>query len=600
MAAILLATLAVAAYLRTVGFGFVNLDDLAYVDLVASMPESWPDRIALAFSRFHLTSYYPTRLVSYLLDYALWKGDPTGWHATNVALHAACTVLLYLVVLRAARTTGLAAPGLAAVCAGVLFAVHPASVEAVAWIPGREELLALLFTLAALLAWPARDSARGRLLALLFFLLAATSHVAAAVFPAVLVVWETAVRGRRDPPGILGRTWAFWLVGAAAVGLKLLGLLALDETGEAMAYPTVAGALVHLPELLEKNPFRYSAPLGETSRVATVLAVLAGNAARLILPVQSPASFGVDPVDGAPGLLVASGVACALALAAALFALRRRPLAFFGMTWCVLALLPGLQIVPGTYLFADRYLYPVLAGLCTVLGAAAALAAARTGPLRPKILVGLVACLFLVLIQVHADVFRSGPALHESRVRAAPSDPLARYRFALELLRSGNAVEARKQLRMLEGMVSGKEYRQRLFSTYLRMRQYDDATRLMRSAVAKEPENPLARNNLGLVLMESGRWSEAVRQLEKAVSLAPENAPARANLARAYSGTGRRDQADEQFEKALDLDNRDPAIHYNYARHLLRTNRDDKAGTHFAAARAIDPRFSSVIPSRRR
>jgi protein O-mannosyl-transferase len=60
----------------------------------------------------------------------------------NLLLHAAASALVYLL---AARWL----PGTGAFAAGLLFAVHPVQVEAVANSVGRAELLATTFTLVA-------------------------------------------------------------------------------------------------------------------------------------------------------------------------------------------------------------------------------------------------------------------------------------------------------------------------------------------------------------------------------------------------------------------------------------------------------------------
>lgn len=70
-----------------------------------------------------------------------WAG---GYHLISLLLHAACAAA----VARLALTVGLALP--AAVAAGMLFAVHGAHVEAVAWISAAPDLLATLLALLGL------------------------------------------------------------------------------------------------------------------------------------------------------------------------------------------------------------------------------------------------------------------------------------------------------------------------------------------------------------------------------------------------------------------------------------------------------------------
>jgi hypothetical protein len=80
---------------------------------------------------------------------------PTGWHALNLALHGANSILVCLL----ARRMRLAP--VAAWFAGALFAVHGIRPEAVVWIAGRFDLLAF-FSAASLgwLAWQRQDQRR--------------------------------------------------------------------------------------------------------------------------------------------------------------------------------------------------------------------------------------------------------------------------------------------------------------------------------------------------------------------------------------------------------------------------------------------------------
>ncbi len=79
---------------------------------------------------------------------------PGGHHLVNLGLHAACTVLLFLVL---QAMTGATWPS--ALVAAV-FAVHPLHVESVAWATGRKDTLSALFfllTLAAYYAYATRE-----------------------------------------------------------------------------------------------------------------------------------------------------------------------------------------------------------------------------------------------------------------------------------------------------------------------------------------------------------------------------------------------------------------------------------------------------------
>ena len=130
------ALVALAVHARTVSFDFTGLDDR---DLVVGDRAFLgdPANLLRVFGRSYLhvvdpshAYWRPLVTASYILD-AQWSGaSPHGFHATNVLLHAVASVLLLALL----RRLGL---GRAVALAGALvFAVHPALVSAVAWIPG--------------------------------------------------------------------------------------------------------------------------------------------------------------------------------------------------------------------------------------------------------------------------------------------------------------------------------------------------------------------------------------------------------------------------------------------------------------------------------
>lgn len=92
--------------------------------------------------------FRPVTGLSFALDWVLWGFDPTGYHVTNLLLHAAAVVLTYLLAL---RLTG-GARG-ASVLAAALFSVHPMVAESLPAISRRQDALATVLLLASLLAY---------------------------------------------------------------------------------------------------------------------------------------------------------------------------------------------------------------------------------------------------------------------------------------------------------------------------------------------------------------------------------------------------------------------------------------------------------------
>src|SRR4030095_14446064 len=133
--------------------GFVS-DDLGYVG-----GHPWVHELSLANVRAildptgpaaaHTANWAPLHLLLHAVDWQLFGPETLGHHAVNVALHAIASGLLVALFVR------YGAPFVPAAIAGALFALHPANVEAVAWIFQLKSIVALALATAALLA-PAR------------------------------------------------------------------------------------------------------------------------------------------------------------------------------------------------------------------------------------------------------------------------------------------------------------------------------------------------------------------------------------------------------------------------------------------------------------
>ena len=155
--------------------------------------------------------YYPLLHSAFWLEHSIWGGDVVFYHLLNAALHALSACLVVKIV----RRLGL--PG--AWLAGLLFALHPLSVEAVAWISEQKSTLSGVFYFAAALAYLKFDDSRRRApywAAFGLFVAALLAKTVTAVLPGALLVifwWQRGrVEWRRDVLPLL----PFFAAGASA------------------------------------------------------------------------------------------------------------------------------------------------------------------------------------------------------------------------------------------------------------------------------------------------------------------------------------------------------------------------------------------------
>jgi hypothetical protein len=172
-----------------------------------------------------IVTYRPLAISTMALDYAVWSGHPYGFHLTNLALHAACVVLFFRLLLRlkvSARASAMLA---------LLLAVHPVAAEAITWIDGRSEPLCLLFGLITLeLCARETEPGTGRLAGLALSLFAALlSKETAAFFVPIalglLVRQHSRVHLRRGSAALLVAALCY-------VGLRANALAGGHHTGQ--------------------------------------------------------------------------------------------------------------------------------------------------------------------------------------------------------------------------------------------------------------------------------------------------------------------------------------------------------------------------------
>ena len=167
---------------------FIDFDDSAYIVKNPSIQGglNW-DTVKWSFTTFREGNWHPLTWLSHALDYRLFRLNPAGHHYTNLLLHVANAVLLFLLLLRATGSTW------RCMFVGALFALHPVNVESVAWAAERKNVLSMLFLLLALHAYDryARTAKRRLYLAVtILFALGLMAKPQIVTLPFVLLLWD--------------------------------------------------------------------------------------------------------------------------------------------------------------------------------------------------------------------------------------------------------------------------------------------------------------------------------------------------------------------------------------------------------------------------
>ena len=189
-ALIVLALLAagLGIYAQTFGFPFILFDDPGYVYANPHVNqgltrEGWH----WAWTSFDRSNWHPLTWLSLMLDAQVYGLHAGGFHLTNLGLHLANAVLLF-VWLRGA--TGARWPS---ALTAFFFVAHPLHVESVAWVTERKDVLSTLFFFGTLLAYTrwTRDGRRAFYwLALGLFALGLTAKPMLVTLPPLLLLLD--------------------------------------------------------------------------------------------------------------------------------------------------------------------------------------------------------------------------------------------------------------------------------------------------------------------------------------------------------------------------------------------------------------------------
>ena len=194
----ILVLVSLVVYFNSLTNGFVYDD---YATIVENKYIQHPGKsLPSLFSRSYFNiasgeaSYRPVATLSYYLIYSIGELNATYYHLFSVVLHALNVILVYLLANLIIKNRH------SALIAGLLFACHPALTEAVDAISYNEDLLAAAFFFLAFICYTGIKTGEVKScikvygLSLFSFLLALLSKEMAITLPAVIFLYDLAMR----------------------------------------------------------------------------------------------------------------------------------------------------------------------------------------------------------------------------------------------------------------------------------------------------------------------------------------------------------------------------------------------------------------------
>lgn len=487
--------------------------------------------------------YY--RPVVTFLNGAQWLvfgGSAAAFHALNMIAHGLVSALI------AALLLALGAPALAAGVAGLLFAVHPMTSEAVAWISGRTDVLSTAFALAAVYGW-----VRSRR-------------------PADAASGDSARQSRR---------WEWWAAGALllALGCKETAFfvgagLVLLSGGRRVTMWLLASLVLGFAArtwILGGTPL--DTDLGTTPLEGPPVwrsgALFLVYVSRILVPWR-PKMEAPTWVDSPPALLGITGLGLLVGLVVTGLWMWRRaqrsphpgPVGrALGLGLTLAGILPVLHWVPIGELYGERFLYLPLAGLALLAGSAA-IPPADEGPdrrARPRTAwfrwAMVLAIPWVAVLWVRLPDWESDLTLFASARRDVPERARSHANYGSALFLAGRGGEAVEPLEQAIAMDPGNlGTRAQLGALLVNLGRPEEGLPHLEAAAAEGARDRGLLYNLGIARLRAGELVGAREALEAVVQEHPRDVAALEGLANVARKANDPARAARLLQQVIEID----------------------------------------------
>jgi Tfp pilus assembly protein PilF len=546
---IVLAVVTFLAFQGVRNSDFVDFDDHGYVLENRHVQQGLnAQSIEWAFTTFEVSNWHPLTWISHMVDWSIYGNNPSGHHITNLLLHAANAVLLFLLLLYLTGSLWRSA------IVAFLFALHPAHVESVAWISERKDVLCAFFWFLTSIAyvWNVRKPSWKRFVWVVCGCACALlSKPMAVTLPFTLVLLDFwPLRRITFSPETRG-PWFSTLRTRCLEKWPLFMMAAISSVITFKAQQA-SGAVATFQGL----------PLAD--RICNAAISYWRYVRIMIWPDPLTPYYYYDASHTMVAGAVLSAVAILLVTGACWRFRNDRPYCLVGWLWFLGTLLPVIGLVQvGGQSLAERYTYIPYIGL------------------------------FIAVVWLAGDVLARFP----------------KFKVAAWLLTGAVivacAVKTDAQVRIWKDTVTlfshvlaidprGEITNSTLGIAYMRLGMLDEAQKYIEQSLVYDPDNFDGHNDLGIILGRKGRMQEALKEFRRSAAINSNRAKAHANIAWILTATNQLSEAIPEFTQALQLDPDQADVHNNFGVALLGLGANDKAYEQFSDALQIQPDYADA------
>lgn len=515
--AVIPAVITAIVYLASLDNGFVNWDDNLYVyDNPGIRAIDWVFFKAFVSSAF-LNNWTPLTMFTYGIDYAVWGLNPFGYHLTNLVFHVADTFVVgYLSSVMVAiaagpeRKGGLDLPVFVGLFAAILFGLHPAHVESVAWVSERKDVVSGFFFILSLLFYIRYVQAEGGkkasryILSLICFFLSVAGKPMAVTLPAVLLMLD------------------LWPLGRFKGSLTFVKRLIIEK----LPFFAISAGVAVITVFAQKSSMASVDVLPMSLRFFSAMRAYIFYLYKLVFPVTLAPFYPLEVrFDVYSFEYLGSLIAFTAITIATVALIKRRPSLFAAWAYFVVTLLPVVGILQaGSQSAADRYTYLPSAGLFILAGAGLWAIAQRAAPASS----GRVCAAILIIVSVLLG-------LKTYAQIGIWKDPITFWTHEIEYLGEPGVT---RQVELAEGMFETvspavlAHYKRAIW--YAKTGEVAKAFADYAKALELNPEFSDCYLNRGILYARRGDLQEAVKDFSDAIKYNPKRAILYYTRAQAY------------------------------------------------------------------
>ena len=502
--------------------------------------------------------YQPLAMISLMLDTAM-GGSVTElrpYHRTSLVLHVANTVLVIVLLYMLFGQPWVAA------LVGLLFGVHPMTVEVIPWVGERKTVLTTFFSLSCLVLYvrfTRTGGWRSYVGSMVTYVLALMSKPTSTALPLLMLLWDYWPIGRLSRRTLLEKVPFFVVAGVSAV---------ITYVSQAR---TAAVA----------TPARYSPMVIPLTLCHNVVFYLY----KIVWPAKLSSHYPYpEPFDLSQPMVLAGVIGTAVLSPVLLISWRWTRALVVGWVCFFVAIFPTMGVIGFTHSIAsDKYAYLPSIGLLLPLAWFLRRGWEAIGR-YPRALYAQAGAGAVVMVLVGLEILGTRRYLVEWR------DTERLFRYMLNL--APNARILHFGLAEALRLRAPSERSTALLAEAIE--HYQQATR-------SGPDSPFGRNdlltcaahnNLGNLLAQMGQIDQAVWNWSQVLRLNPNDYNAHNNLGIALGWKGRSDEAIRHYTEALRIRPDLPETHNNLGLELARRGQTDAALQHYAEAVRLKPDFA--------